>query len=1292
MAQKSRVVTRLEHSYALSPVTALAFYEVGPDRVYDSQTCRLLGQLNVFHSQPVHGIYVSQSKRNGETKLLIWGGRSALITGQTAPPRPVESYAPDWIYDGILFPDPDPDSNPDPDAAETSTPGTTTGALVTAHNEILPLTWAAAADRDRRAGRLAFGPLTSPSRPILYSASLALLPEPGAIVVWKYHHADRAAASGSASASGARGRRRRRPAWEVLFVFTGHEGRTDAEGAAPVRLLASCSDDRTVRVWDITERAQEETARPDGAAAVTPAGEEEAGAGTVLLDGARETGFGGGDGGGDGGDGGGGQGGNSEAGRESAGDSARCVAFGRALLGGGSGTIEIYSFGEDCSRQKWELDLGPWREPGSERKVGTLRHCGASTCHDGKNIWSAAVLNREGAAEPLTATGGADGKIVVSGRLGAAGSSRLGTYEDLDVMGGPDSTAVLPTNNKAGKHAFQRYAFLLFLATMGHPLVWQEVRAPDSTSPAKDTAVIGSASGRVYLFHRGEIRELASLPEKVSDIILLGGRAGDGQPWSVLVNILGLDHAVLLRFDPSTNAATIDARKVRLPEHYIVTAAAFCGDTLVLGSRTDTETNDFIPLASRKDCKTKDAITCILPIPGTPAASQTSFLTTCRDGKYRIYNLVASPHNASLNLQHEIVPPLNTLEGAFFTTSAPTASRQKSPLSSSSSSSSSNHHNTNEKSQLILHGFRGPNFITYNASTRSIISSIPCGGAHRPFTTIACPHDPGQMRFVFSKAGELRIVSQSAEGERVLRAGGHGREIKSVSAVSFSLPSASASAGRGNQVSKEGQEGGEPEPREELIATAAEDTSIRIWRHHRLGGPNEHGEHGEHDDDDKDDVYPAQNPSSQLTCLAVLQGHSAGIQALRFANGGSHLISSAGSEELFVWRVSRIRSSAFDALAVVREAVWGDDDAHGRSPDKDLRIVDFDVASYSPSSSSSSWPSSDAHAGAGAESNSNEPTTSPPLLLITMALSDSSVRSYVYRCCPPEDGSTKATDDESPAAPAAAAATAAAASAPRGRFSLLATGRYTGACPTQVRHLRVGKTWVGGAGEAETETETEPEPEPEPELELHVLTAFTDGHVAVWKKEKKKKKKNPTAASSGVAVSSSSSSEFCLALVVRLHQSSIKSLDLSSSSWSSSSTSRHRRCWLVATGGDDNALGLTELAWDAAGAAGAGYVVRARYRVRDAHAAAVTGLALVGGNPEHGVAEIATVSNDQREEVGDDPAGGMRVALLQNRYSSVADAGDLELVAAGKLMVGGVGMELWDISCPGGATGMNRCV
>jgi hypothetical protein len=850
------------------------------------------------------------------------------------------------------------------------------------------------------------------------------------------------------------------------------------------------------------------------------------------------------------------------------------------------------------------------------------------------------VLSR-GHSEPLAATGGADGKIVVSGKI--RGGSGSGSYEDLDLtltfgevlQSLPQPASAPQTKNTNTKHAFQRYAFLsdtimattasgrLFLATMGDPLAWEQVALTEDMvadlkpynvikSPARDTAVLGSASGKVYLLRNGEVREIASLPEKISDIVLLDNspnRTLNDHPWSILINVLGLDHAVLLHFDPSTNISTIDSRKIRLPEHYIVTAAGFCSNTLILGSRTgyltvyatDPNTGDFVPAISRKDCKTKDAITCIVPIPGT--TNQSTFLTTCRDGKYRIYTLSSTP-SASLNLLHEISPPLNTLETAFFTT----------PSSS----------NPQGKSELVLQGFHGANFITYNDSTRSILSSITCGGAHRPFATISCPRNPGSMRFVFLKAGELRVVSQSGEGERVLRAGGHGREIKSVASSYFSTsscPSPTIAPPLGDKASTIPSNAAETDI---LVATAAEDTSIRIWRHH---------------------YHPANTTTNHKTsshnkmdCLAIVQGHSAGIQTLRFSPpfNSTHpspssstrpiyLLSSAGSEELFLWRISRIDSPVYDALAVVREAVWDD-----RSADRDLRIVDFDVASWCSNQGQDQRQGEDLRGVEGGEEGprheGGKGQKGEEGMVITMVLSDSSVRSYVY--FPPSSNNYTEPRNGGVAAPSG--------SGSGGIFKLLATGRYTGACPTQVRHLTTDPT--SGA--------------------VDVLTAFTDGHVAVWR-----------------ASTQGGAGEFTLALVVRLHQSSIKSLDLSpSSSPSSSSTA-----WFIATGGDDNALGFLDLTFDKTKGE---YAVLGRYRVRSAHAAAVTGLSVVREEAP-GTAELATVSNDQRVKlwrVERSAAGGIRVALLDNRYSSVADAGDLELIAPRKLMVGGVGMEVWDVS------------
>ncbi|KAK3329710.1 hypothetical protein B0H66DRAFT_610726 [Apodospora peruviana] len=1184
MAQKNNnnntLTSRLHHNYVLNPITALAFYHAGPGRtyvlagedtwlkVYHVSRSRLLGQLRIFHSQPIHGIHVSSPSDESpancrqETRLLIWGGQSVtvvpqasldiLIQGNTdiSPPRPTEFRAPDWIYDGILFPS-----------------DTNRGVLVTAHNETVPF---------RTSGdgqsKLAFGPLTSPSRPILYSANLCWLSEDsilvaggtvfGEIIVWKYYV--------DATTT--------RPSqWELHFVFTGHEGSIFGVSISPeielapgvkVRLLASCSDDRTIRIWDITHRSISIEESSDASD-------------TKALADARETGFGG----------------NSEVKLENKNDSSRCLAVAMGHLSriwhvkfaGRTNhhapphvrPIEVYSFGEDCTKQKWELslDLQRWQNaPDSEdtKAVGTLKHCGTSPCHIGKNIWSAAVSSVEDES-PIIVSGGADGKIAISGDQYQAHPDSIsleGSYSDLDInlsldkvlqsLGTDVLTSPEAQIKKSTKEGFQRYAFLseqtflatttagrLFLGTVGNTrLTWEMIALPEAVvvdlksynvikSPIKGSAILGSGTGKLYLFQQEsqKLLELTRLPGKISDIICLDGlMQQQPESWTVVVTVLGLDHAMMLTFNTSAAGETVMAskRRIDLIPGFMVTAAAFCGSKLLLGSRigvlavykTTTNIADGfeLPEISRKDCKTKDAITCIVPLPD----SSTSFLAGCRDGRYRIYTISKETDETNvLHLQHEISPPLGMIEGAWFTRPNPPQNGQQRDI------------------ELVLYGFRGNNFVVWSEASRQELASVECGGAHRPFDYISpASVDSGKMKLVFTKASEMRFYSQQRPVLRALKEGGHGREIRGIAASSF-----------GNN---------------KYLATAAEDTTIRIWQY-------------------KDNE---QAVSRGFKCLAVLEKHSAGIQCLKW-HGDEYLLSSAGNEEFFIWRVTRLESD-YDALAVVCEAVYAD-----RSPDGDLRIMDFDVQA---------WDGKDAAA-----------------MLISLALSNSTIRSYLYSR---EQG-----------------------------FRLLSTGHYTGACLTQIRHLQVSSS------------------------EMHVLTASTDGYVAVWLTT------NFSAESEVVA-------EYSIRSVAKLHQSSVKSLDIATTTRVGGATRR----WLVATGGDDNALGFLDLIGSSSNSKEGEKETReitmsSRSRVKDAHAAAVTGLCYIkeaangqedGGDVDSVV--LATVSNDQRvklwraERRDQLVAGpGLRVSLLSNQYSSVADAGDLEVIAAGRLMVGGVGMEVWDV-------------
>ncbi|KAK0746206.1 WD40-repeat-containing domain protein [Schizothecium vesticola] len=1124
-------VGRLRHSYLLSPITALSFYHDATGRVFvlaaedtwlkifDVATNQLLSQLNIFHSQPIHGIYSSEVEGTpGEeaARVLLWGGQSIAVLSQAAvqslierrtPSPPTELRAADWIYDGILF------------SSEHAS-----GALVTAHNEIIPLS----TDTN---GQTSFGPLTSPSRPILYSANLRLLSPDcilvaggtvfGEIIVWKYHlDATRPSSQ-----------------WDLLFVFTGHEGSIFGVSVSPeleiaagvkARLLASCSDDRTIRVWDITDRR----AAVDGDAAELQPG---------TLGDARETGFGA----------------NSEVRAAHEADSARCVAVvmghvsriwhvkfsGRAdYASPGAGNVEVFSFGEDGSRQRWELAVGlstnsaEVEGPSSVQGalVGSLTNCGTSTAHSGKNIWAAAVT--VGDTWPLVVSGGADGKVAMSGDVrvrggldghqgieGQLSDGESSSVLDIDtsfsleevtelIHGKPESDlATLPKKpvKKAAKDGFLRYAFIsetavlatsvsgrLFLGTAKESITWEEIATTEATradlssynvvkSPTRDTAVLGGASGKMYIYRRSHgLTDLAHFPGKITDIICLGGAQGVHQPpdakipetFAALVTVLGVNHAVMLKYNVSTGESWKDPRTIKFDDdyqNYAMTAASLCESKLVVGSRVglltlyESSASSFTPLVSRKDSPSKDSITCILLLPH----STTSFLTTSRDGRYRIYTILPTAPTPTLHLQHEISPPLAILEGAWFT---PT-------------------------SDLILYGFRGKSFLVWNETTRSPLAILECGGAHRPFAYISSPTGPGALRLVFTtKGAHLRFFAQPRPPLRALQPGGHGREIRAVAACGA------------------------------YVATAAEDTTVRVWE--SCGGDG-------------------------FRCLAVLERHTAGIQSLAWCGEGC-LVSTAGNEEMFVWRVARLETGT---LGVVCEAVYPD-----RSEGGDLRIVGLDV-------------------GAGWDGG----------IVVSVGLSDSTVRTYLY-------------------------------GGEGGGFKLLAKGRYTGACLTQVRHLRVeeGVMWL--------------------------VTAATDGFVGVW-------------------VARKGEGGFELVMVERLHQSSVKSLDIAASGAEGG--------WLVITGGDDNALGFLDLVWS-----GEGFTVASKSRVKSAHAAAVTGLRAVraGG----GVTEVATVSNDQRLKVWRvkrKVGAGISVAMLENRYSSVADPGDVEIIAPGRLMVGGVGMEVWEV-------------
>ncbi|ROW14196.1 hypothetical protein VPNG_04219 [Cytospora leucostoma] len=1226
------VSPRLQREHVHCPVTALELFRPsssspspspngsplyvlsGEDthlRVRDARTQRLCASVRVFPAQPIHGISLGGAP--GAETLLVWGGASVaalsrahvedLITAGTedaiVPQSPLRVVqAPDWIYHGAMSP---------------SRPGR--GAVVTAHNEVIPLHIAASrtGDVSLRLGRLR----APPSRPILYSAQVRWTGEGddddevlvaagtvfGEIIVWRCRFAagddddnDNADADGV----------------EVLFVFTGHEGSifgvdispelvVHPESGRAVRLLASCSDDRTVRVWDIsdTEARRQRLA-------------------TQEFTGARETGFG-------------------ENVFPSPGCEASVAAYQSprplaVAMGHVSRiwnvqfspesaryssperparSLTLYSFGEDATAQRWRLDLserwasaldtelpqsnGVAERNGEAVSAATLTHETMFHNHCGKHIWSSALLWPMSPTSPdktLIATGGSDGKIHLTEEYstttdehrqssiitvsGENVTSRLGAVKCLptahDEPQGDDDGAARAAETELG-HAvgepFHMYTLLsgtsslattasgrLFKGSLtGSEMAWTEVPIPQSIrddlaryqtirSAGPETALIGSPNGQLYLYHRGELHPLLKTSRKIADIFCLpvesvrqlgyvNSQLVQSTTIPVVVTTMGSSQVRLLLLEPDSVDILTHDSIVELEKGFIVTAVACCQEYLVFGSRIGAllvqewtaQEGHFHQVARLNRPGSKDAVSSITSLPPKRGVPSPYFLTTSRDGRYRVYEITKKSDKVdiSVHLRHEAVPPLGPMiEGAFF--SVPTTAGT-----------------TTTTPELILCGFRSKDFIVWNETRQQELANVECGGAHRAFTYRVDPSDPEKVAFIWTKASRTCIHSQETVSQRALKSGGHGREIKAV-----------ASCG-------------------EYLATGAEDTDIRVWRYGKDGG---------------------------LGCLAVIEKHTAGIQCLKWA-GNSYLVSSSGNEELYVWRATRLEESDYEGLSIACEGVYPD-----KTRDGDLRIMSFDVE----------------------VTETVQGGEADEVLCLSLALSNSTLKTYRY----------SKTDG----------------------FTLLAEGRYTGACLMQIRHLRIAAGLQDGSWEA------------------YILTAATDGHIAVWK----------VTTTTTTSAASPETARYALVEVSRLHQSSIKALDLRPVRSPRQVDEQKQSSLAVVTGGDDNAIGHVHLEWT-----GEHFRAATRSLANGAHAAAITGLCITGIDADDSEGaddgsyrvEVCTSSTDQRVKawrlaVGRDGVG--KTTLLANRYSAIADCGDLEsLDEEGRVVVAGVGIEAWRV-------------
>jgi WD40 repeat protein len=701
----------------------------------------------------------------------------------------------------------------------------------------------------------------------------------------------------------------------VHRVFLGHEGSifgvqiSSELDLIPTqgrkRLLASCSDDRTIRVWDISDFQSSE----ELVAQVEDPKEKRT----------RHTGF-------------------SNASFDADLSSTDCLAIGwghisrvwtiRFLDHTASSTgVCLLSSGEDATCRTWNLI--PNSERGSE-VVGIppykLLQLSAASSHNGKNMWSLAV-HRDTSGLQQATTGGADSKIAAHSlnlpdALMGNGESFASQFTVQDIASSTLATTdtaspSYPTSlHKSSKKAefFRSYTFIddntfLFTTNSGkvylhsnytslHPYKDDATRRSIFVDqfddlmgysvctgiPALGAAFIAGSRGSVYIFQRDtqSLTKIHTFNGKVGELFVVIHGSLIARKLVLLVSLVGQNVAQLLHLDLSEIATPIISTIVAIPlsekstglaitsMDHITTASQDA--LLILGFRRGSIAlyripsgeeggADVIP-ASLTQAFEKvhegEAVTSIVWVPTKPTSQVGNVVSTGRDGRLIIHAL--NLFTNTMELVHGLTLPIGpNIEGIQLT-----------------------------QGHLFVYGFASKRFVLYDTAAEEELMSVDTGGAHRSWTFQPSSQNNGGGTLVWTRASSMHVCLQAGPNHKVLRSGGHGREIK---AVAISNSSAKNT-------------------RKRLIATGAEDTDIKIFEY----------------------------TGDEISCRRTLRKHTTGIQHLLWSKDGAYLFSSGGCEEFYIWRVHVLPHELGD-IGVVCESVYRPESEHS-----DLRIMSFDVS------------------------------------------------------------------------------------------------------------------------------------------------------------------------------------------------------------------------------------------------------------------------------------------------------------------------------------------------------------
>jgi WD40 repeat protein len=749
--------------------------------------------------------------------------------------------------------------------------------------------------------------LTASSRSILYSAHLlwestncilvAAGTAFGEIMYWSWTNSDQGEAHS-----------------QIHQVFLGHEGSIfDVRISQELqrgccgnlkRVIASCSDDRTIRLWDVSD------------VDVNVNGQE----GDLGSDAqrTRHTGF-------------------SVAAADEKPETSNCLAIGwghtsrvwriRFLESSPcDGALSLLSAGEDATSRTWKLVASIGKGDGLPC---SLQQTDCSAYHNGKNMWSIAAY-RQSTNSIRVASGAADGKIATYPLVGAGQqaddqdiSVAEYTLQDLIHMAEPTIAVGGPNSTKASKKgdSIRSYCFIsdktfLLITNTGKILV-ESFRPPSHSrlnssltnsllvdqledlsgystctgNAAHGVAFLAGTKGGIYMYSARDssLRKIHDVTGKVGALFVTDALSSEGQKQlALLITLVGQKHSQLLFVDVSLDPSQPSSEALSVPASEILTGSTMTSMSLVdvgpgssillVGHRRGSIALYNVPRntpgaeASLFRIIDKvhgdETVTGLMFRASSEVASAGHLFSVGRDGCLAVHAVDLSRN--SITLIHNLTLPIGPNIEDLYTW----------------------------RNRLLVHGFSSKKWFLYDITAEEEVMGIETGGAHRSWAFQQNPDSetPGGS-LVWTRTSSLHICSQVGSNHDVLRSGGHGREIKAVAISPPILTSDGTTQSR------------------TLIATGAEDTDIKI------------------------STYDA----GELVCKRTLRKHTTGIQHLQWSSNGEYLFSSAGSEEFYIWRV---RSLPTLDIGIVCEHIYAPE-----SEFQDLRILSFDAVRHDSNNS-----------------------------------------------------------------------------------------------------------------------------------------------------------------------------------------------------------------------------------------------------------------------------------------------------------------------------------------------------